>query len=1081
MRLVFHSLFLPLVLLQTIQPVSSQDIYKEALSAAGSGRFADATEILMGMLRAGESDANACLRIAEFAVYSGNLNRFRKQLEQLLETRIEDPAPALTLAFMAKLDEDWSDSYRKAQIALERGAIQPELISLLVEAAVNSKKTDNLPAQLQKLKQSASPEMYDFGYAVWRALIRNHKLALKAIASYLMSQPYSIAGLQLQARLLTNSREFIQAIDVLHKAKTRLSESSPAYPDVLVAIGENHFESASSDSGVYYLLRANEAAARGGSLLTEARIIDQLIPALYARGRLRHLTGLCEQRLKICLLLKKNEDLPQIWLKMATFYYEMRNYSRTGEYVELLLKSKHATMEQKAEAAMLSGRFYRKQNNLAKAEEYFEKATDFGKDSKESRMEHLALYELADIYGRTKRQEAAKRLFERVRTYGQRSQQHDLTEAAFVGFAQVNLREPTNYADAEYYMRMADGLARQTAHLNFSANHRWLQGKMWLAQNEIEDAETFFMRAVELGKETGGYLAVIAGQSGLVKTYLRAGFKDLALEQAEMVLVSLRQYYAYCRDEREIRYFDLKSDLFFPVVEAFASNGKLTRIFDASELYDAFMQNEQLESLRYQLGTELADSVSTELLQLERGVKSRWQEIWSFWRRSNRDNLEMVTAIKESIDSLHTRRTSILASLDVDHPELSFIFHPTTTPVIELRDNLQKTGCYYLKYLCGQDATYAILVSNATILCKRLEIGGEAIERLVRLVSPTFHEPGVSDQTFDLGAASFLYEVIFAPIIGWLPRDSPLIINPDTPFGTLPFEMLVKNREELTDSQDYIHAKYLLGDYAISYVYRGHSVLRLRKMNRKNQGTLLAFCPSLNRLRTNGHPRTSQNDTTYIHRVSELAPGNSNTVLLSEKASLESFKLETPGYRLLHAVLPVNFDRANPLYSSMIFPDDARLLFYDFFGMSLNSEFVLLETRNMRPAQTQTQNTLSCMIDALHSAGINSFATNLWGDESAESHQIIIGFYRNLKEGISSVRALQKAKIEFISRNKNPHYWAGLVSIGQPAPIDFNGGGNYWLIFITIAGVAILGYYIFSQYRSIRQSRSNALSPHTSS
>ena len=70
-----------------------------------------------------------------------------------------------------------------------------------------------------------------------------------------------------------------------------------------------------------------------------------------------------------------------------------------------------------------------------------------------------------------------------------------------------------------------------------------------------------------------------------------------------------------------------------------------------------------------------------------------------------------------------------------------------------------------------------------------------------------------------------------------------------------------------------------------------------------------------------------------------------------------------------------------------------------------------------------------------------------------------------LKEGLPKDQALQKAKLDYIAtaqgRTRAPQYWAGLVLIGDTAPIDLSrssGSILFWIlgVILIIIVVAVL-------------------------
>ena len=105
---------------------------------------------------------------------------------------------------------------------------------------------------------------------------------------------------------------------------------------------------------------------------------------------------------------------------------------------------------------------------------------------------------------------------------------------------------------------------------------------------------------------------------------------------------------------------------------------------------------------------------------------------------------------------------------------------------------------------------------------------------------------------------------------------------------------------------------------------------------------------------------------------------------------------------------------------------------------------------------------------AFNYAGSESILTSLWKIDEESSAKIVTLFYDNLAEGMPKDEALRKAKLSYIAtaegRTAAPQYWAGLVLIGDTAPIDLNQGVAWW--WYLLAGIiAIVLLILIIQYR----------------
>jgi CHAT domain-containing protein len=113
---------------------------------------------------------------------------------------------------------------------------------------------------------------------------------------------------------------------------------------------------------------------------------------------------------------------------------------------------------------------------------------------------------------------------------------------------------------------------------------------------------------------------------------------------------------------------------------------------------------------------------------------------------------------------------------------------------------------------------------------------------------------------------------------------------------------------------------------------------------------------------------------------------------------------------------------------------------------------------------------------AFNYAGSESILTSLWQIDEQSSTQILEYFYSNLEDGFRKDEALKKAKLDYLSkaegRTLHPQYWAGLILMGDTAPIELSTSNN-WFWISTVCLVAIITLFIFYKKFSFSESSEN--------
>jgi CHAT domain-containing protein len=111
---------------------------------------------------------------------------------------------------------------------------------------------------------------------------------------------------------------------------------------------------------------------------------------------------------------------------------------------------------------------------------------------------------------------------------------------------------------------------------------------------------------------------------------------------------------------------------------------------------------------------------------------------------------------------------------------------------------------------------------------------------------------------------------------------------------------------------------------------------------------------------------------------------------------------------------------------------------------------------------------------AFASIGIPTSVINLWAIDSKSTYRLTELFYKYLSDGLTTDKALQSAKLEFIrgsgKQKTLPYYWAAAILVGKTEVIDFHQG-------FTLRTWSIAGGIIFFSISLwlIRKNRKSSL------
>ncbi len=321
-----------------------------------------------------------------------------------------------------------------------------------------------------------------------------------------------------------------------------------------------------------------------------------------------------------------------------------------------------------------------------------------------------------------------------------------------------------------------------------------------------------------------------------------------------------------------------------------------------------------------------------------------------------------------------------------------------------------------------------------------------------------------------------LYTKLWQPLEASITTENVIII-PDGELFNLSFESLTPTP---VTSLDELAKNCLLKKHIISYNY---SLLLLGK--NKNtvdyQNDFIAFAPEftehMKKQYSIGITDSVSVDKTYltllpqpfsVDLAKEYSRLFNGTSFINENASKQVFKNEANEHKIIHIGTHAESNNITPELSRLIFAknntdEDNSLYTYEIYNENLNSNLAILTACETGKPTYQAGEGMISLAHAFNYAGSESILTSLWKIDEKSSTEIIELFYRNIKKGMAKDKALQQAKLKYLTnahgRTRAPQYWAGLVLIGDVSPIHFTPSSNvlYWVLGgITLIIVALL-------------------------
>jgi CHAT domain-containing protein/tetratricopeptide (TPR) repeat protein len=1046
--------------------------YMQAIELAGNSQYASAILALKQHIAEDPTFVPAYLRLAEFYRYEGKLSEGRNYFQEAVKRFPENPNFYVGLGFIAKWTNDWNQAFDNCKTAIKRGAVNAQVLELLVESAVNLNQTGQLRTIFKQLGRSKSQKPFaDLGYVMWRYRENNVKTAIRTLKKYLDKNKDDWYGFYLLGKYSRQIKDFKSVLPPLETAIQIVGQSDPfGKLPVLHELGLYYQEIGRADSADYYLDKANTLAQKIGAKEEQVKIQQALFSLWIQEGLYQTVTKNSINAIRMAQEIEDHNALSHLYYSVASVYAIMGDSERAINFysktVEEANKTQQAELISKAYIGL--GSEYMSTEVWEKALEYLNKGMNVAQEVGLSELKYQALLDIGDIYKSQMDIQRAKQSYEKVLRYAKKTKQIRLIENSLLNLIDLYLNFGSDLKSAKYYLTLAQALALQNFQIQFTANHRWMQGLISLNEGNYENAETLFSGAVQLGKESCSHVPILAGYAGLIKTYLAIERPDLAAAQADTALAYLSPIDGLYRHEYESKFFDLHRDLFLPAVNAFAKVGGASRIYDVCERIKIYEHRQNVRKLRFRVGPGVPASVKRRLDTFDNLVTNKQSELWRLWRGESSGNVDEVIQRKRELHQILSERDKFQSEIAKQYSQYSQLIKPQGEPLNQLTKLLKSLNANFIHYLVGENSTFILVVRPDSVFYKQIKVSRNYLSRLIEQMNPLFSSNklnvDVLDESrwseFNLEIAGELYQILIEPIFYSLSPQNTIIISADDVLSRLPFEILVKNLAELSDKFDYARAKYLVEDFAIAYVPYAQLLNGYQKQQRQPKKGFLVFDHSnwiptqfknyviLNKINNGSNGKSNSPHRNSSTKVSEdetrqIAPviGKQESNLISNKdVTKERFLSEVSEYKFIYLAIPGILNDQQPLNSKLFFstPNGSSdyLESYEFYNLELNAELVTLDIAGDEQSLLVNSQARSVLAQGFIFSGAKSLLMSLWNihNHNKESvSDLLIDFYRHLKMGMNKSAALQQAKINYLKiGNRNPYYWAAYIIYGNP-------------------------------------------------
>lgn len=546
----------------------------------------------------------------------------------------------------------------------------------------------------------------------------------------------------------------------------------------------------------------------------------------------------------------------------------------------------------------------------------------------------------------------------------------------------------------------------------------------------------------------------------------RAGPRSAAKEEAwlaelDLAITSLQRNKTALTDEAsrllligaQKRLFDLGLEIAYERYQRTHDEHDLQRFFDLSEADRSILLKGRLNAFSGLRFAGMPDEVIAREQQLIKAL-----DIDPDAPDASRRLLANEEAYADFLDTLAH-----------DHPRY-FALRYGDEPVSlkEARERLVTHDRQLLIYAGTDDKLFALVVRHDTTILTAVR--NEGVAEAVRVLNASVAD---RDAETYLNAAHDLYLRLFGPVSKWITGDELLIV-PDGPLHTINFEVLLAAPSTPHDFRDHL----LLKRYAIANLLSVTTAVQFARLDAPRKGDVLAVAPGftdeLKQQYLAGVKDTAHIDRSYMHLVRQpftvrtaqgLERMLSAQVLLGAQATEARFRERATDHGVLHLGTHAEMNPIAPMYSRLVLSKDndtsgmdGYLHAYEIYELDLNAQLAVLTACETGTGRNDDGEGVRSLGHAFAYAGCPSLVMSLWKIDEKVSSEIIERFYRYLAKGMPKHKALQQAKLDHLSAAQDelvlPYYWAGMVLVGDVAPVEVSGSTWIWWI---LGGLLLLG------------------------
>ncbi|MFT4118855.1 tetratricopeptide repeat protein [Bradyrhizobium sp.] len=440
-------------------------------------------------------------------------------------------------------------------------------------------------------------------------------------------------------------------------------------------------------------------------------------------------------------------------------------------------------------------------------------------------------------------------------------------------------------------------------------------------------------------------------------------------------------------------------------------------------------------------------------------------------------NDTLVTSLRAQTAQTQKSLADVTAQLDRSFPAYSELSNPQPLSLAQAQ-GLLKPDEALVSFVVLADRTYAFAVTREAGVVRQIALGSRDLNERVAHLRQGLTDPEGAQSSFDLDASFALYSALFDPIAADVAGKPKLLIVPAGALTSLPFQVLVTKKPDMTSADRERQAAWLLNDRAITVLPSVPSLRALRSLAKASraQKPFIGFgdpvlqrssgerragrnvqpyqsyydgaAVDLDRLRT-GLPALPETAGELQAVARALGASPQDDVKLGQAATVTSVsQLPLDQYRVVdfatHGLVAGEVNGLSEPALVLTLPDrptgddDGLLTASRIAKLKLDADWAVLSACNTAAGEKPGAEGLSGLARAFFYAGARALLVSHWPVDSDAAVRLTTGAFSELTAhpGIGRAEALRRSMRALIAdrsspRNADPAVWAPFVLVGE--------------------------------------------------